>query len=51
VKVFGGVLVLGGIATTDMTATQALPQMDPGIAHFQAFLAALATRLHRPDLP
>jgi hypothetical protein len=29
---------------------QAFPQMDPGIAHFQAFLAACyTTRLHVPD--
>ena len=45
-EMFRGVFVLGGIAATDMTATKTLPQMYPGIAHLQALLAALATRLH-----
>jgi hypothetical protein len=49
VKMFGGVFVLRGIATTDMAADEAFPKMDPGVAHFEAFLAALPTRLHLPD--
>jgi hypothetical protein len=36
---FGGVLVLGGVATTDMAAGQAQPQMHPGIANFKAIFA------------
>jgi hypothetical protein len=38
-KVFGGVLVLGGIATADVAAFQAEPQMDPGVADFDAVFA------------
>jgi hypothetical protein len=37
VKVLGGVFVLGRIATADVAAFQAQPQMDPGIAHLEAF--------------
>jgi hypothetical protein len=44
-KVFGGVLVLGRIAAANVTADQTFPEMDPCIAHLQAFLAAFATRL------
>ena len=49
-KVLGGVLVLGGIAAPDVTADKTFPQVDPGIAHLEALLAALATRLHLADL-
>jgi hypothetical protein len=48
-KVFGGVPVPGRIATTDVTADQAFPQMDPGVAHLQTFLAALAAWLYFPN--
>src|SRR6266478_1657281 len=48
-EMFGGVFVLGRVAATDMTATETFPQMDPAIAHLQALLAALATRLHLLD--
>jgi hypothetical protein len=50
VKVLGGVFVLGGIAAPDVTADKTFPQVDPGIAHLEALLAALATRLHLVDL-
>ena len=45
-KVFSGVLVLRRVATTYVTADQALPQMDPGVAHLQTFFATLATRFY-----
>jgi hypothetical protein len=45
VKMLGGMLVFGTIATTDMAAGEAKPQMNPGVAHFQAFLAAVSSRL------
>jgi hypothetical protein len=45
-----GVLIFGGIATANMPTDEALPQMDPGIAHFQAFLAAFAAGFHLPYL-
>jgi hypothetical protein len=35
-KVLGGVLVLGGITASHVSALQAQPQVDPGIAHFDA---------------
>src|SRR5579862_541369 len=43
-EVFRGMFVLGGITATHVSADQALPQMDPGVAHFQALFAALAGR-------
>jgi hypothetical protein len=42
VKMLGGVLVLGAVAAADVAAFQAKAQMDPGIAHFEAFLATRA---------
>jgi hypothetical protein len=44
VEVFGGVFVLGRIATAYVTATEAQPQVDPGIAHLEAFFAAVGVR-------
>ena len=44
-KVLGGVLVLGGVAAADVAADETFPQVNPGIAHLQAFFAALATGL------
>jgi hypothetical protein len=38
----GGVFVFRIIAAADVPTDQAKPQMNPGIAHLQAFLAALA---------
>jgi len=42
-EVLGGVLVLGRVTAANMTADEAFPQMNPGIAHLQALLAAFAT--------
>jgi hypothetical protein len=36
VKVFGGVLVLGRIAATHVAAEQTHPQVNPGVADFDA---------------
>ena len=49
-KVLGGVLVFGGITAANVTADKTFPQVNPGIAHLEALLAALATRLHLADL-
>jgi hypothetical protein len=49
-EVFCGVLIFGGIAAANMPADEALPQMDPGIAHLQAFLAAFAAGFYLPYL-
>jgi len=38
-KVFGGMLVFGGITATHVTAFCAHAQMDPGIAGFDAVFA------------
>lgn len=46
VKMFGGVFILGGIATADVPAGHAEPKMHPPIAGLQAFLAAPRMRLH-----
>lgn len=45
-KVFGYVAVGTRIATTDMPAGETLPQVDPGIAGLEIFLAALGRGLH-----
>jgi hypothetical protein len=42
-KVFGGVLIFRLIAATDVTATHAESQVNPGVAHFQTFLAAIGS--------
>jgi hypothetical protein len=47
---FGGVFILRRIATADVPAFQAHPQMHPGVAHFQTFLTALRARLYVSDL-
>ncbi len=44
VKVFGGVLVLGRVATTDIAADEAHPQMDPSIAGLHALLTNMLVR-------
>jgi hypothetical protein len=43
-EVFGSVLVLGRVAATNVAADQTFPQVDPGIAHLQTFLASFAAR-------
>jgi len=40
VKMLGGVLVLGRIAAADVTADETFSQVNPGIAHLKALLAA-----------
>jgi hypothetical protein len=42
VEVLRGVLVFRAVATSDVSAGKTTPQVDPGIAHFKAFLAAFA---------
>ena len=41
VKVFCRVLVLGRITASDMAALEAEPEVNPAIAGFETFLAAL----------
>jgi hypothetical protein len=50
VKVFGGVFVFRGVATTDMATLQAQPQVHPGVPRFQTLLAALSVRRDLLDL-
>lgn len=45
VIVLGCVPVLGGVATSDMAASQAQPEMDPGIAGLRAIFADMRSRL------
>jgi len=49
-EVLGRVLVLRAVAAADVAAGEAHAQLDPAIALLQAFRAALALRLDRPDL-
>src|SRR5579863_1519025 len=49
-KMFRRMLVLRRIAAPHVPAEKAFPQMHPRVAHLQAFLASLRTRLHRLDL-
>ena len=46
----GSVFVLRGVATANVPADKALAQVYPGIANFQAILAAISTRRNFPDL-
>ena len=48
-KVLRSMPVLGRIATPDVTALQAKPQVHPLVSHLEAFLAAFATRFHVAD--
>src|SRR6266542_5990011 len=41
VEVLGGVRVLGVVATADVTALHAQPEVHPRVAHLQALLAAV----------
>ncbi len=43
-EVLRGVFVFGGVTATDMATAQAESQVNPCIAHLQAFLAAIGTR-------
>jgi len=49
-KVFGGVLIFGRITAADMSARQAQTQVHPRIAHLEALLTAVGSRLDRADL-
>ena len=44
-KVFGCMLVLGGVAAAHVSAGEAKPEMNPAVSHLQAFLTAIAVRL------
>jgi hypothetical protein len=50
VKMFGGVLVLGTIATTDVPAFQAKTQVNPAIARLQAIFTTVRAGLHNLQL-
>ena len=50
VKVFGGVLVLGRVAATDIAADKAHAQVDPGIAGLHALLTNMLVRFSYFDL-
>ena len=49
-EMFRGVLVLGGVAAAHMAAAQTQAQVNPGVTHLQALLAALGLWLHALDL-
>jgi hypothetical protein len=49
-EMLGGVLILGRIAAAHVAAGFADSQVDPCVAHFQAFLAAMSSRLDVVDL-
>jgi hypothetical protein len=49
-KMFGGVLILGGIAAADFTARQAQPQVHPFVADLEALFAAFRFGFHGLDL-
>ena len=48
-KMFRGMFVFGIVATADVTAGEAQAQMDPGVAYFQALLAAISAGFHFVD--
>ena len=50
VEVLGSVFVLRGVATANVPADKALTQVYPGIANFQAILAAISTRRNFSNL-
>src|SRR2546428_339296 len=45
-----GVLVFRGVATTDVATAQTQAQMNPSVAHLEAFFAALGLWFDGPDL-
>jgi hypothetical protein len=51
VKMFGGVLVLGSVAASDVSAGKAQSQMDPVVTQLQTFFASVAAGLDVMDLP
>jgi hypothetical protein len=49
-KVLGGVFIFRRVTATDVTADETFPQVNPSVAHLQAFFAALAAGLDLADL-
>jgi hypothetical protein len=49
-KMPSGVLVLGGVAASHVAAAQTEPEMNPRVAHLQAFFATRAAGMHLPNL-
>ena len=45
-EMLGGMLILRGVATTNMTTTEAFTQVHPYVSHLQALLATLCARCH-----
>jgi hypothetical protein len=43
VKMLSGMLVLGGVATTHVAAFETQSQVNPSVAHLEAFLAAFTS--------
>jgi hypothetical protein len=50
VEVLGGVLVLGGVATSYVPARQTEPEMHPRVPRFEAVFASLLIRMLDLDL-
>jgi hypothetical protein len=50
VEMLGCVLVLGGVATPNLSALQAHPQMNPCISRFNALFTHVLIRAGNPDL-
>jgi hypothetical protein len=50
VKMFGSMLVFGGIAAANVTADQTFAQMYPAISHLQTLLATISARLNVANL-
>lgn len=48
-EVLGGMFILGGITAPDVAALEAKPKMNPGVPHFQTFLAAVTTGSYAMD--
>jgi hypothetical protein len=46
----GGVLILGGIAASDMAAHEAHSEMNPRISRLQTVLTAIGAGLHFLDV-
>ena len=49
-EMFRGVFVLGGVAAAHVAAFAAEPQVNPAVAHLQAFFAALGMRMNIPNV-
>jgi hypothetical protein len=49
-KMFCGVLVFRGVATAHVAAAQTQAEMNPGVAHLEAFFTALGLWFDGPDL-